>query len=141
MKKICRFYQRGKCNFGNNCHFQHQERKLVDNTQTPCRYFSQSGIIPIYFQLKYIFTFNKFTDLGNCRFGEKCRFLHAISGLRLDSSDVEEIAEICGICFEKIDCNFALLSSCDHPFCYSCIKTWREHVSPLISREVKESCT
>lgn len=48
----------------------------------------------------------------------------------------------CGICFETITRRkrFGLLSSCDHVFCYDCLKKWRENDHFELDHQVPKRC-
>lgn len=49
---VCRFYNRGKCNWGSNCRYLHVESKSIK----VCRFFNK----------------------GKCKLGQACHYLHVI---------------------------------------------------------------
>lgn len=85
---------------------------------------------------------------GNCRFGDRCRNVHGepcpVCGRNvLDPADdagnakhIERCARRqpsedieCGVCYEKplaMSRRFGILTGCDHAFCLSCIREWRD---------------
>eukprot|EP01031_Cornospumella_fuschlensis_P034702 gene34702-42021_t len=80
----------------------------------------------------------RFFKVGNCKFGNRCRFLHIVesdeptgkSGATPyyppnHTDDTGEPKE-CGICIEPVkSAMFGLLPNCDCKFCLDCIRNWR----------------
>ena len=99
---------------------------------------------------------------GYCRFGSKCNMLHSTTNNNLDGTkniteqekieaklliqnELNESKNIeCGICTSKIleesKDRFGLLLSCNHAFCLSCIRTWRENLSQKFNKEAVRLC-
>lgn len=101
-KKIqtpCKFFLMGNCQKGRNCRFNHD----VEIQKEPCCRRKTTILC-------------KFYQQGSCSKGSKCEFLH-------QKESKEE--HTCGVCLEPIT-KFALLENCDHKFCFSCIKSWRQ---------------
>lgn len=96
----CKFYLMGNCSKGSNCRFNHEIEIQKESSSRP-----KSTVLC------------KFYQNGSCTKGLKCEFLHSSKNLKEDQT--------CGVCLEPIS-KFALLENCDHTFCFSCIKNWRQ---------------
>ncbi len=70
----------------------------------------------------------RFFSSGNCKFGEKCRNLHAIVGnLPLLTQEEVAVKVECGICIESSSSPlYGILNNCDCKFCLPCIREWRK---------------
>ena len=82
----------------------------------------------------------KLYPLGKCRFGLACRYRHVDSSdIKVQSSfddfkkrvreRVESFSLTCNVCFENPLCRrrrFGMLTSCNHVFCLTCIREWRQ---------------
>ncbi|CCI40603.1 unnamed protein product [Albugo candida] len=75
---------------------------------------------------------------GVCKYGNRCVFSHSLevpdesdAEHQLMEEELKASAEAeCNICYEQILAKherFGLLSGCDHVFCLSCIRNWRDH--------------
>ncbi|TGZ78775.1 hypothetical protein EX30DRAFT_131420 [Ascodesmis nigricans] len=81
---------------------------------------------------------------GYCRRGEACWFQHATPsaggagpnklemegggqrmGMKAQETQRPE-DEVCGICLDAVGDEYGLLTECDHVFCLSCIRAWRD---------------
>jgi E3 ubiquitin-protein ligase makorin len=106
-----------------------------------------------------------FFKQGYCRFGDKCKLSHGnnrgtkdMGVVNHDAKEEDEMAEEsliqdevnksknieCGICAckileEKKD-RFGLLVSCNHSFCLSCLRTWRENEALKFDKEAVRKC-
>ncbi|ESK96413.1 hypothetical protein Moror_6921 [Moniliophthora roreri MCA 2997] len=110
---ICKYYQHPRgCFNGRSCKFLHgnpeDSNQGVNTRLTPydqsktCRYFAK----------------------GFCKRADKCWFRHTIP----EVDEVDPVDELCSICFEK-PCLYGLLTGCNHVFCITCIKQWRDPVA------------
>jgi E3 ubiquitin-protein ligase makorin len=82
----------------------------------------------------------KLYPLGKCRFGLACRYRHIDSSSNNSISSFDDFKErvkermesfgsTCNVCFENPLCQrkrFGMLTSCNHVFCLSCIREWRQ---------------
>lgn len=110
----------------------------------------------------------KFYRKGMCKFGTNCRNIHeycpqilqyremeasASSSAKQTSNEIEISASVmeessrktCGICFDfiprknnKRDQIFGILPNCNHCFCFTCIRRWRQ--SKDFELEVSKGC-
>ncbi|KAK7030745.1 hypothetical protein R3P38DRAFT_2930257 [Favolaschia claudopus] len=101
---ICKYYATDRgCFAGNSCKFLHGEAA----THTP------------YDQAKTC----RFYAAGFCKRGNECWFSHA-KGKEKEQA-IEEEDDLCSICFDK-PVTYGLLTGCNHIFCITCIKQWRD---------------
>ncbi len=69
----------------------------------------------------------RFFSSGNCKFGEKCRNLHAIVDNSPLTQEKVAVKVECGICIESTSSPlYGILNNCDCKFCLSCIREWRK---------------
>eukprot|EP00943_MAST-04B_sp_MAST-4B-sp1_P002876 g2876.t1 len=105
-----------------------------------------------------------FFKQGYCRFGDKCKLSHGnnrgtknMEAVNHDAEEDERAEELliqdevnqsknieCGICAckileEKKD-RFGLLVSCNHSFCLSCLRTWRENETLKFNKDAVRKC-
>ncbi|CAN0140210.1 unnamed protein product, partial [Ascophyllum nodosum] len=128
----------GKCRCGDSCTFSHEPQGRVP----VCPFFQQRG---------------------SCRYGGRCRFLHAEPGPTREersggshrtaaragtassapnqtSVSSSDSRECCGICLENISASgkrFGLLN-CDHVYCLECLRTWRKSEGP--QKDISRTC-
>ncbi|KAG5639581.1 hypothetical protein H0H81_010783 [Sphagnurus paluster] len=116
---VCKYYTTPRgCFAGPACKFLHTSEPAVDPSGsrpvalTPfdqakhCRYFAE----------------------GYCKRGDQCWFLHVVEaapGAVAEQQSREGEEEVCSICFEKPS-TYGLLGGCNHIFCISCIRQWRD---------------
>ena len=89
---------------------------------------------------------------GYCRFGKSCKLLHQVSSSSStadnDALIVQEEIKIsetlhCGLCFESIlshSKRFGLLLGCNHSFCLSCIREWRQNDQEQFEKYAVRKC-
>lgn len=124
----------GSCKYGDNCTYRHdcEEEGGVEEAR-------KATICPFHLN-------------GKCRHKERCLFSHDIESLvknRLDDKSnpasafhdscsagnnddevMDNPDEICGICLGNVveqGKRFALLSSCDHVYCFDCVRSWHRN--------------
>jgi len=75
----------------------------------------------------------RFFVAGSCRFGSKCRYIHALptadGGIQEPATAPHRPLEPveCGICFDaEPGAVYGLLSHCNCKFCLNCIRGWRK---------------
>ncbi|RKO86320.1 hypothetical protein BDK51DRAFT_4685, partial [Blyttiomyces helicus] len=77
---------------------------------------------------------------GYCAFGVRCLFSHQLGHTPVAAEEPTEL--VCGICFDPPP-NFGLLIGCDHVFCLTCVRSWRDKQSKteaLRSSNVIKEC-
>lgn len=123
-------FQRGPCSFflmGNcrrsNCKFFHSTRLSEDFTE---RERTQKRPLCTYF------------FMGRCKFGDKCKFSHDEEDGTQTSSITKDGID-CGICYEKINKSFGILT-CNCAFCLSCIRKWRNDGQQIQNKETVRLC-
>ena len=87
---------------------------------------------------------------GNCRYGDKCQYLHpkgVYTGDFASSSEeqayIKEYDEECQVCLEPVLANgkqFGVLEGCDHTFCLKCIREWRATYDKKTSKHHFRTC-
>lgn len=53
MSSVCKFFRKGKCKYGDECRFIHNNH-VEEKTSSACKFFVR----------------------GNCKYGDGCRFIH-----------------------------------------------------------------
>ncbi|KAF9429753.1 hypothetical protein BGZ76_001125 [Entomortierella beljakovae] len=91
----CHWYMNGYCLRGDSCWFSH-DRSIINGTR-------------------------QLVDPNNENEADSAE---QSSSSREQNDGVDEEDQKCAICFE-IPKTFGLLVSCNHPFCLTCIRTWR----------------
>lgn len=147
----CPHFAKGRCAFGTACRLVHDPaalgaRRVAPAVPPPASRGAGGGAAQ---------EVCRFFQRGNCSFGDKCRNAHPVDNPQEPSSGSgsyvcvaipppwngadsawaqeeprtsDEDGE-CGICFENIKEKgerFGLLQGCDHAFCLSCIRSWRQ---------------
>lgn len=88
----------------------------------------------------------KFFQAGNCRYGEKCKYLHQKQDPKKKKVEEEEEYdgdEECCICMEKVLAKgdqFGILEVCDHTFCLGCIRGWRSTYDKKTTKHHYRTC-
>ncbi len=77
-------------------------------------------------------TICKFFLKNACEKGESCPFSHNVDAIKSD----KDSSLSCGICLETPTV-FGINNGCDHVFCFTCIKSWREKGSIQSNDSVK----
>jgi hypothetical protein len=103
--------------------FIDSEIQKKEFSEEPCRFF--------------------FSSRG-CAKGHKCRFSHQLKvaeeALKEETAAMTDTKLNCGICLSRPKV-FGILSTCDHIFCISCIRSWRATSNDAsLPRETSKSC-
>ncbi|KAJ7245147.1 hypothetical protein B0H12DRAFT_790343 [Mycena haematopus] len=107
---ICKYYTTDRgCFAGAKCKFLHGPVA----THTP---YDQAKICRFYAN-------------GFCKRGAKCWFAHTKG--KEKEIDIDEEDDLCSICFDK-PVTYGLLTGCNHIFCITCIKQWRDPVNKSV---------
>lgn len=117
-RRVCKYYQRGYCKFGNRCRNIHQRKRSRPETQK--------------MQPNETKTFSKQLNFREMEASAASCLSQSISNK--DALKIEPVLDkTCGICFdiimEKKDRRqqvFGILPNCNHCFCFTCIRRWRQ---------------
>ena len=80
---------------------------------------------------------------GYCRFGKACKLLHCTEEAAVQEEVNNSKHLECGICFDAILGNgrrFGLLLGCNHSFCLSCIRSWRQNEEQTFDKNAVRKC-
>ena len=98
-------------------------------------------IIDLYLSNPDRFTHCQYFEQGNCRYGDRCRYLHEVSEKK--KAPKYQLDEECCICLEKVlasNRQFGVLDNCDHTFCLKCIRNWRSTYDRKTSKHHFRTC-
>ncbi|KAF5336036.1 hypothetical protein D9611_006203 [Ephemerocybe angulata] len=153
---VCRYYKEPRgCFAGDHCKFLHGDP--VSNPPSASETSSAASERPApvlltpYDQAKIC----RYYVNGFCKRGEGCWFRHVLDPKKAggtdgkreaeevdDGSESDSEAPPCSICFEAPS-TYGLLSGCNHVFCLSCIKQWRDSTkgpSMDVENSTKKKC-
>lgn len=102
------------------------------------------AIIDLFLQNPDRFTHCKYQQLGNCRYGVSCKYLHEEKKVpEHTKSSPYGLDEECSICLEPVIANgrqYGILDGCDHTFCLRCIRNWRSTYDKRTSKHHFRTC-
>ncbi|XP_009600645.1 putative RING-type E3 ubiquitin transferase C3H69 isoform X1 [Nicotiana tomentosiformis] len=139
---VCTYYQKGICAFGSRCRYEHVK---ITRSQ-PSLPSSSANIV----ELKRVNATDQSicssSTAGNCPQGKKEEHMKTCETRENQHDLLKHSQEIeCGVCLERVlsktimaERKFGILSECDHPFCISCIRNWRNS-SPSIGMDVNST--
>lgn len=154
---ICRFYQRGQCRFGNRCRnvheYEHVERRPLKiktpeakkEAKTPETRRETSQPKPE--NKSPCSSASNASSLSPSKSKKTLEFGPSTSTTSSGSAaeGTQSSSKSCGICFDTVtekkerkDQMFGILPNCNHCFCFSCIKKWRQ--SKEFDFDVSKAC-
>jgi E3 ubiquitin-protein ligase makorin len=146
---ICRNYQQGVCKYGHLCFYRHvkddnnkSESNQSDNDYGLCEHFDNPVKCPngdrctsIHGEVCDIC--NQFCLIKGDKKQQQSHKTQCLRNIELEKKEASAAKlsskKCCGICMEVVwekeaenDRKFGILENCDHTFCLTCIRKWRE---------------